>query len=50
MEWEDWAADTLGAGVSILLFKIMPLYSSILEMKLWSKTRHEKLSQNNNKE
>jgi VanZ family protein len=38
VEWQDWLADTLGACVSIFLYKAVPLYSTLLEAKLPSKT------------
>lgn len=35
----DWIADTLGALVAILLYKLVPCYASLLETKIPSKTR-----------
>ena len=43
VEWQDWLADTLGACLSIFLYKAVPLYSPILETKLLSKTGQTEL-------
>ncbi|MBH54358.1 MAG: hypothetical protein CMI18_08420 [Opitutaceae bacterium] len=47
VEWEDWAADTVGAMVAVLSYKTISKYSSVLETKLGSKTRQEADSENN---
>ena len=38
VEGLDWMADTLGASVSILLYRMVPMYATLLELKLPSKT------------
>jgi hypothetical protein len=39
VEWLDWIADTSGACVSIILYKLVPLYSKLLEANFGGKTR-----------
>ena len=47
VEWYDWYADTLGAFVSIFLYKTVPLYSKLLELKFFSKSGQAEPALNN---
>ena len=47
VEWYDWYADTLGAFVSIFLYKTVPLYSKLLELKFSSKSGQAEAALNN---
>jgi len=47
VEWNDWYADTLGAFVSISLYKTVPLYSKLLEFRFSSKSGQRETALNN---
>ena len=47
VEWYDWYADTLGAFLSIFLYKTVPLYSKLLEFKFSSKSGQAEVALNN---
>ena len=47
VEWYDWYADTAGAFLSIFLYKTVPLYSKLLELKFTSKPGQAEAALNN---
>ncbi len=47
VEWYDWYADTFGAFLSIFLYKTVPLYSKLLELKCTGKSGQAEAALNN---
>ncbi|MDA1066526.1 MAG: VanZ family protein [Verrucomicrobia bacterium] len=48
VEFADWLADTLGAGIAITSYKVLPWFSSFLEVNIPQKLDKKAAPQKNN--